>query len=294
MKRLCAAPACVDSPVRCRIRPIVGRAAGTGATAADHRVRRASGRRRAEGERRRGAMGRRRPQGEVRRHDQRRRRSFRERRRSAGQAAQGRSRGMRAHPRHRERGARHPRRRADALAREPADDGAAHPRMAGRHRHGPPAVRLPSRITATPACSWTTRRSWSWRRSSCPTRRRRRAIRCSCTTRTTSRIPKPFTPSIVVGIDAVGGEEVAVRRGDAVAVRRRGLVAGADAPRRAAGRPRAAAYLLDIVKKRSIAVADQYRERLVALYGAGARRESASTRRRSSWGSTDARRRSTS
>ncbi len=29
-----------------------------------------------------------------------------------------------------------------------------------------------------------------------------------------------------------------------------------------------AAYLLDIVKKRNIAVADQYRERLVTLYGA--------------------------
>ena len=28
-----------------------------------------------------------------------------------------------------------------------------------------------------------------------------------------------------------------------------------------------AAYLLDIVKKRNIAIADQYRERLVALYG---------------------------
>ena len=28
------------------------------------------------------------------------------------------------------------------------------------------------------------------------------------------------------------------------------------------------AYLLDIVKKRGIAVADQYRDRLVALYGA--------------------------
>ena len=48
--------------------------------------------------------------------------------------------------------------------------------------------------------------------------------------------PKPFTPSVVVGIDAVGGEEVAVRQRDAVAVRRQGFVAGADAARRAAGR----------------------------------------------------------
>ena len=51
--------------------------------------------------------------------------------------------------------------------------------------------------------------------------------------------PKPFTPSMVVGIDAVAGEEVEVHRRDAVAVRRQGFVAGADAAQRAAGRPRA-------------------------------------------------------
>ena len=81
--------------------------------------------------------------------------------------------------------------------------------------------------------------------------------------------PKPFTPTIVVGIDARGRQEVEVHPGDAVAVRRQGLLAGAHAAQRAAGRSRSApAYLLDIVKKRNIAVAEQYRDRLIALYGA--------------------------
>jgi hypothetical protein len=35
-----------------------------------------------------------------------------------------------------------------------------------------------------------------------------------------------------------------------------------------AGDRERAAYLLEIVKKRNMAIADQYRERLVALYGA--------------------------
>ena len=48
--------------------------------------------------------------------------------------------------------------------------------------------------------------------------------------------PKPFTPTIVVGIDAAGRQEVEVHLGDAVAVRRQGLVAGAHAAQRAAGR----------------------------------------------------------
>ena len=48
--------------------------------------------------------------------------------------------------------------------------------------------------------------------------------------------PKPFTPTIVVGIDARGRQEVEVHLGDAVAVRRQGFVAGAHAAQRAAGR----------------------------------------------------------
>ena len=52
--------------------------------------------------------------------------------------------------------------------------------------------------------------------------------------------PKPFEPSVVVDIDAVGRQEVGVRQRDAVAVRRRRLVAGPHAPRRAEGRRQAA------------------------------------------------------
>ena len=51
--------------------------------------------------------------------------------------------------------------------------------------------------------------------------------------------PKPFTPSIVVGIDDVAEKKWALRLGDAVAVRRRGFLAGAYAAERTKGRPRA-------------------------------------------------------
>jgi N-acetylglucosamine malate deacetylase 1 len=43
---------------------------------------------------------------------------------------------------------------------------------------------------------------------------------------------------------------------------------GRTLPNVPAGDAERAAYLLDIVKKRNMAVADQYRERLVASYGA--------------------------
>ena len=52
---------------------------------------------------------------------------------------------VRRDPRHRDRGARHPRRRADADAGEPPDDHPPDPRVEGRHRHRPPAQRLPPR-----------------------------------------------------------------------------------------------------------------------------------------------------
>ena len=80
--------------------------------------------------------------------------------------------------------------------------------------------------------------------------------------------PKPFTPTMVVGIDARRRQEVEVHLGDAVAVRRQGLMAGPHAAERPAGDRERESYLLDIVKKRNMAVADQYREQLVALYGA--------------------------
>src|SRR3954470_2085361 len=80
--------------------------------------------------------------------------------------------------------------------------------------------------------------------------------------------PKPFTPSIVVGIDAAAEKKwqcisaMPSQFGDRDSWQARtqpGVPPG-DAER--------AAYLLDMVKKRNIAVADQYRERLIALYGA--------------------------
>ena len=80
--------------------------------------------------------------------------------------------------------------------------------------------------------------------------------------------PKPFTPTIVVGIDAQADKKwkciqaMPSQFGDKDSWQGRTLpnVPQDDRERQA--------YLLDIVKKRGIAVADQYRDRLVALYGA--------------------------
>src|SRR3954468_20657330 len=79
--------------------------------------------------------------------------------------------------------------------------------------------------------------------------------------------PKPFTPSMVVGIDAVAEQKwkcigaMPSQFGDADSWQARTQPGGpqADAER--------ASYLLDMVKKRNSAVADQYRDRLIALYG---------------------------
>jgi LmbE family N-acetylglucosaminyl deacetylase len=79
--------------------------------------------------------------------------------------------------------------------------------------------------------------------------------------------PKPFIPSIVVGIDDVADKKWACvsampsQFGDEDSWQGRTL---ANVPK---GDRERAAYLLDIVKKRNIAIADQYRDRLVALYG---------------------------
>jgi LmbE family N-acetylglucosaminyl deacetylase len=79
--------------------------------------------------------------------------------------------------------------------------------------------------------------------------------------------PKPFTPTMVVGID-----EVAEKKWSCVSAMP-SQFADADSwqGRTIAGAPKGdkerAAYLLDIVKKRNTAVADQYREQLLALYG---------------------------
>jgi LmbE family N-acetylglucosaminyl deacetylase len=80
--------------------------------------------------------------------------------------------------------------------------------------------------------------------------------------------PKPFTPTIVVDIDAVADKKwkcvssMPSQFGDRDSWQARTLpnVPTSDAER--------AAYLLELFKKRNVAVADQYRDRLVALYGA--------------------------
>ena len=79
--------------------------------------------------------------------------------------------------------------------------------------------------------------------------------------------PKPFTPSMVVGIDAVADKKwkcidaMPSQFGDKDSWQARTL------PNVPQGDGERQAYLLDIVKKRGTAVADQYRERLIALYG---------------------------
>jgi len=82
--------------------------------------------------------------------------------------------------------------------------------------------------------------------------------------------PKPFTPTMVVGIDEVADKKwkcvqaMPSQFGDKDSWQGRTLqnVPSDDRER--------ANYLLEIVKKRNIAVADQYRERLIALHGAEA------------------------
>jgi len=79
--------------------------------------------------------------------------------------------------------------------------------------------------------------------------------------------PKPFTPTLVVGIDDVADKKwqcvsaMPSQFGDKDSWQGRTL---ANVPE---GDRERAAFLLDIVKKRNIAIADQYRDRLVALYG---------------------------
>jgi N-acetylglucosamine malate deacetylase 1 len=80
--------------------------------------------------------------------------------------------------------------------------------------------------------------------------------------------PTPFKPSIVVGIDSAADTKwrcisaMPSQFGDRDSWQARTLpnVPQDDRER--------ASYLLDIVKKRNIAVADQYRDVLVKLYGA--------------------------
>lgn len=79
--------------------------------------------------------------------------------------------------------------------------------------------------------------------------------------------PKPFEPTIVVGIDDVVDKKwrcvsaMPSQFGDKDSWQGRTL------PNVPAGDREREAYLLEIVKKRNLAVADQYRDRLVTLYG---------------------------
>ena len=169
-------------------------------------------------------------------------------------------------PRHRERGARHPRRRTGAVAGEPAEGRPPHPRVAGRHRHGPPSVRLP------PGSPLYRRAVERHRRG-----RRRAVLRPRHPADSRNPVymnysdgfqdPKPFTPTIVVGIDGMADKKwkcisaMPSQFGDKDSWQGRTL------PNVPQDERERQSYLLEIVKKRNIAVAEQYRERLIALYG---------------------------
>lgn len=79
--------------------------------------------------------------------------------------------------------------------------------------------------------------------------------------------PKPFNPSVVVGIDAAADKKwrcvsaMPSQFGDKDSWQGRTL------PNVPEGDREREAYLLDIVKKRNMAVADQYRDKLIELYG---------------------------
>jgi LmbE family N-acetylglucosaminyl deacetylase len=79
--------------------------------------------------------------------------------------------------------------------------------------------------------------------------------------------PKPFEPTVVVGIDQAADKKwkcvsaMPSQFGDKDSWQGRTL------PNVPAGDREREAYLLDLIKKRNIAVADQYRQQLVSLYG---------------------------
>ena len=79
--------------------------------------------------------------------------------------------------------------------------------------------------------------------------------------------PKPFTPTIVVGIDDAAEKKWQCVSAMPSQFADKDSWQGRTIPNVPANDRERAAYLLDIVKKRNMAVADQYRERLVALYG---------------------------
>src|SRR4029453_12597819 len=79
--------------------------------------------------------------------------------------------------------------------------------------------------------------------------------------------PKPFTATVVVGID-----DAAEKKWQCVSAMPSQFAdedswQGRTIPNVPKGDKERAAYLLDIVKQRNAAVAEQYRDRLIALYG---------------------------
>jgi N-acetylglucosamine malate deacetylase 1 len=80
--------------------------------------------------------------------------------------------------------------------------------------------------------------------------------------------PKPFTPSIVIGIDDVAEKKWACVSAMPSQFGDEDSWQGRTLPNVPKGDRERATYLLDIVKKRNLAIADQYRDRLISLYGA--------------------------
>jgi LmbE family N-acetylglucosaminyl deacetylase len=79
--------------------------------------------------------------------------------------------------------------------------------------------------------------------------------------------PKPFTATMVVGIDEVADKKWKCVSAMPSQFGDRDSWQGRTLPNVPQDDRERASYLLDIVKKRNIAVAEQYRDRLVALYG---------------------------
>jgi LmbE family N-acetylglucosaminyl deacetylase len=79
--------------------------------------------------------------------------------------------------------------------------------------------------------------------------------------------PKPFTPSVVVGIDDVAEKKWQCVSAMPSQFADKDSWQGRTVPNVPAGDAERAAYLLDMFKKRNEAVANQYRDRLIALYG---------------------------
>jgi LmbE family N-acetylglucosaminyl deacetylase len=79
--------------------------------------------------------------------------------------------------------------------------------------------------------------------------------------------PKPFTPTMVVGIDAVAEKKWQCVSAMPSQFGDKDSWQGRTIPNVPAGDRERAAFLLDLVKKRNSAVAEQYRDRLISIYG---------------------------